>query len=128
MAKQEYILFNNQKIAQPDADGWGYSWETTYSSDSGRTQSGKNYVNPLFTVEQFKYAKTNLTVAEVRQILQIIARGRKFRMHYFSPFYGKWRDDDFYVGKGDDINLGSLKAGAEKYESISFNITGVNPL
>lgn len=90
-------------------------------------QSGVLHTTPLFTVESFSYAASWLTIAEMKTILQIIAKGRYFTMHYFSPYYGAWRDDTFYVGKGS-LSIGSLRADKERYTSLSFNIVGVNPI
>ena len=42
------------EIAQPDEE-LSFDWETTYSEDSGRVQTGENYVKPLFTVEAYGY-------------------------------------------------------------------------
>lgn len=123
---QEYIKFNSTSIRQPDA-GLGYNFETTYTSDTTRTQIGVLRASPMFTVESFSYEASNLTVAEMSQILKIVAGGNKFTMHYFSPFYGEWRDDVFYVGKGS-LSIGTLNHESELYESLSFNIIGINPI
>ena len=124
---QDVIKFNNTVIAQPDA-GLGFDFETTYTEDSTRVQSGVLHASPMFTVEAFSYENTRgLTVAEMRTILQIIAKGGRFTMHYFSPYYGQWRNDKFYVGKGS-LAIGSLSENGECFESLAFNIIGVNPL
>lgn len=123
---QEKITFNSVEIKQPEK-GLGYSFETTYTDDSTRVQSGVLHTTPLFTVESFSYSAKWLTIAEMKTILQIVAKGRYFKMHYFSPYYGKWRDDTFYVGKGS-LSIGALRKDKERYESLSFNIVGVNPI
>ena len=61
------------------------------------------------------------------QILKIIAKGNVFNMRYMSTYYGKWRTDRFYVGKGN-FKIGSWKADEERDDSLTFNITGVNPI
>lgn len=123
---QNYITINSVKIKQPD-EGLGYSFETTYTSDSTRVQSGAMYATPMFTVESFSYAASYLTIAEMQTILQKVAKGGNFTLHYFSPYYGQWRDDTFYVGKGS-LEIGRLTEGGEYFDSLSFNMVGVNPI
>lgn len=123
---QNKIKFNDIEIFQPDK-GLGYNFETTYTEDSGRPLGGKAHVTSLFTVESYSYSASNIPVEEMTKILQIIAKGKPFKMHYFSCYYGKWRNDVFYIGKGS-LKIGSLKADEEYYESLSFNIVGVNPI
>lgn len=123
---QDYIKINGEKIKQPD-EGLGYSFETTYTSDSTRVQSGTMHATPMFTVESFSYAASDLTVSEMQSILQKVAKGGNFTMHYFSPYYGAWRDDAFYVGKGS-LAIGRLNENGEYFDSLSFNIVGVNPI
>lgn len=126
MAEQQKIQMNGITIKQPDKD-MACGFETTYSEDSGRGMIGNAHLTPLFTVEAFTYSATDLTVAEMQQILRIVARGEKFTLHYFSPFYGKWRDAKFYVGQGN-LSIGTLEADGERYESLTFNMTGVDPI
>ena len=123
---QNYITINGVKIKQPD-EGLGYSFETTYTSDSTRVQSGAMHATPMFTVESFSYAASYLTIAEMQAILQKVAKGGNFTLHYFSPYYGQWRDDTFYVGKGS-LEIGRLTEDGEYFDSLSFNVVGVNPI
>lgn len=120
------MINDDPTIKQPDK-GLGYDFETTYSEDSVRVQSGVLHISPLFTIEAFSYKATNLTEDEMSNILQKIAKGRKFKLHYRSPYHGEWRDGQFYVGKGS-LAIGSWKEDEERYESLSFNMIGVNPL
>ena len=122
---QEYIKMNGIIIKQPN-EKMSYNFATTYSEDSTRTQLGTGQFTPLFTVEQWGYAATGLTVAEMRTILQIVAKGKNFTLHYFSPYYGEWRDDTFYVGQGS-LSVQSLREDSEYYDTISFNMQ-VNPI
>ena len=123
---QEYITINGIKIRQPD-EGLGYDFETTYTEDSTRVQSGQLHVTPLFTVEAFSYSASWLTTSEMKTILEQVARGNPFRLHYFSPFFGEWRTANFYVGKGS-LSIGRLIVNEERFESISFNMIGVDPI
>lgn len=123
---QDYLKINNVIIATPD-EGLGYDFETTYSEDTGRVQNGVLHLTPLFTVESFSYSLSNVPAEEVTKILKLVAKGKKFDFHYYSLFYGTWRTDRFYVGKGS-ISIGRLNASNERVDSFSMNIVGVNPI
>lgn len=123
---QNKIMIDGIEIYQPDK-GLQANFETTYTSDSGRVQSGAMRATPMFTVEQFSYTATDIPVAEASVIIQKIVKGNAFTLHYFSPYYGVWRDALFRVGRGQ-YSIGSLKEGGEKLESLSFNMTGDNPI
>lgn len=113
-------------IRQPDED-LAWNFETTYREDASRSYTGVMVAVPLFTVEQLQYVATDLTAAEVSTILGFIASGSPFYLHYFSPYYGTWRDDRFYVGKGS-LSIGQLDQSSGLISSLSFNMQGVNPL
>ncbi len=123
---QDYIKMNGVVIYQPD-EGLGYDFETTYTEDSTRVQSGVMHATPMFTVEAFSYRATWVPAARMREILQIAAKGSPFTLHYFSPYYGCWRDDRFYVAKGS-LSIGRLEYRDEVFENLSFNMVGVNPI
>ena len=123
---QDKIRINDIDIFQPD-EGLKSSFETTYSEDSTRLQTGEANFVPLFTVEQFSYSASDIPVAEVSVILQQIIKGESFKLHYFSPYYGKWRDGKFRVGQGQ-FSIGTLKENEEKISSLTFNMTGEKPI
>lgn len=123
---QDMIKINNVEIFQPD-EGLQYSFETTYSSDSTRVQSGQARFTPLFTVEQLGYTATDIPVADARKIIEHIIKGHAFTLHYYSVYYGTWRDAKFRVGKGQ-FSIGSLVEGEERLTSLSFNMTGEEPI
>lgn len=123
---QDKIKINDIEIFQPD-EGLQSSFETTYSEDSTRLQDGRANFTPLFTVEQFSYSATNIPVTDAAVILGLVIKGEAFKLHYFSPYYGKWRDGMFRVGKGQ-FNIGSVEEGGEMLSSLSFNMTGEEPL
>lgn len=123
---QEYITMNGIRIKQP-LENMAYNFETTYTADTTRVQSGALHATSMFTVEQLGYEAKNLSIYEMSQILQIIAKGNSFQLHYFSPYYGQWRTAPFYVGQGS-LKIGQLKENGEVFESLSFNMTGVNPI
>lgn len=124
--EENRIKINDKAIRQPD-EGLGYSFETTYTEDTTRTQSGVLYASPMFTVESFSYAASYLTAQEMKTILQEVAKGGSFTLRYYSPYYGAWREDEFYVGKGS-LSIGRLVENGERFESLSFNMVGVNPI
>lgn len=123
---QDTIKINGVEIFQPD-EGLGYGFETTYSEDSGRVQTGSMHAVSYFAVEQFSYEATEIPMEKATEILQMIARGNPFTLHYYSIFYGAWRDGLFRVGKGS-LNIGTLEEGYEKLSSLSFNMTGEEPI
>ena len=123
---QDVYKINGTEIHQPD-DGLGYDFETTYTTDSTRVQSGNGHFTPMFTVEAFSYEASFVTVDEMCFILQAVAKGQNFTLHYWSPYYGEWRTDTFYVGKGS-LKIGSLIEDGELFDSLSFNMIGVNPI
>ena len=123
---QQRIMMNDTVIHQPDA-GLKFNTETKYSQDSGRVQNGEAHITPLFTVEQYGYTATNVPQEKATEIIRIICTGKPFKLHYFSMYYGKWRDAMFFVGKGD-FDISSLKEGEECVKTLSFNMTGVKPI
>lgn len=124
---QDLIRINGVDIFQPD-EGLNYAFETTYTEDSTRLQSGDANFVPMFTAEQLSYVATDVPMEEATKILQMIAKGEAFTLHYFSVYYGGWRDGMFRVGKSNTISIGSLEENNEKLSSLSFNMTGDKPL
>lgn len=119
------IKINGVTIKQPD-ENMAYNFESTYSEDSTRVQSGVGHFTPLFTVESLGYTSTRMTKEELSQILKLVV-GKQFTLHYFSPYYGAWRDDTFYVGQGS-LNIRRIAVDDTTYSSVSFNMIGVNPI
>lgn len=124
---QERIKMNGIEIWQPD-EQMSYNFETKFSEDSVRVQSGEDRFTPLFTVEQYGYKATNIPQPEATKILQIIALGKTFTLHHFSLYHGCWRDDVFRVGKSGNLQIGSLSKDNEYLSELSFNMTGKSPL
>ena len=123
---QDKIRINDIEIFQPD-EGLKSSFETTYTEDSTRLQSGEANFVPMFTVEQFSYSATDIPVKEASVIIQQIIKGNAFKLHYFSPYYGTWRDGMFRVGQGQ-FSIGTVEENNERISSLTFNMTGDNPL
>lgn len=119
-------------------DGWStvqptkfqFQFQTTSSEDSGRPMSGKAHISPLFTVEAYDVEYEDLTPAQTSALLKkIVQKPSKpyFSLHYFSPYYGEWRTDQFYVGEGS-LDVRTLKEGEEMISSISCSFVGRNKL
>lgn len=123
---QRRIELNGISVYGPDKD-MQYSFETTYSKSSQRSQKGVGFFTPLFTVEQYSYKATNIPVAEANKIFKIIAKGKKFTLRHYSLYHLEWRTDYFYVGKGQ-MNIGKLSSDQKYLSELSFNMQGVNPL
>lgn len=127
MLAKEMIKMNGIAIWQPEKD-LAYSFATTYSEGSNRTQYGDGRFTPLFTVEQYGYTGKNIPVNKATELLQIVAKGKTFTLHHFSMYHGEWRDDPFYVGKSGNITIGELSEDRKTVSELSFNMTGVNHL
>lgn len=119
-------------------DGWNavqpmtfdYNFQTTSSEDSGRVMSGRANISPLFTVEAFDVTYEDLTPAQASALLKkIVQRPSKpyFSLYYYSPYYGNWRTDEFYVGEGS-LKVKTLKDGEEMMSQISCSFVGRNKL
>jgi hypothetical protein len=105
------------------------NWETTYSESSGRVLSGEAVLDPLFTVESYSVSFKHLTLEETSRILNIVVPKPSkptFEWTYLSAYYGCWRTDTFYVGKGSQ-KLKTAKESEERFD-LSFNVIGVNTL
>ncbi len=124
---QDCFMMNNQKVWQPDSE-MAAAWETTFTEDSTRVQSGRDHFTPLFTIEQYSYSASNVPVAEATKIIQMVLKGKPVLLHYWSVYHGRWRDDYFRVGKSQNISIGTLINGGEMYSKLAFNMTGVNPV
>ena len=119
-------------------DGWGdaqpsdynYSLETTSTPDSGRVMSGTGYDTPMFTVEAIDVVYRNLSISKCSDLLKKIVKkpGKPyFSLHYFSPYYGVWRDAEFGVSQGT-LKINSLKEGDENVSEVSCRFVGRYPL
>ena len=117
----EKYKINGTIIWQPDKD-LALSFATTYTESSQRTQYGVGYFTPMFTVEQYTYKASDLPMEESTKILQMVAKGYKFTLHYFSSYYGVWRDAP------QNIVIGELSDDRKIMSTLEFNMTGVNPL
>ena len=116
---QDKIKFNNIVPKQPDAAP-EFTWEDTYTDDSGRDLSGTFHGQFLYRIWSFSFTWTGLTTTELSTILTQIQNPNGFTMHYFNPKTAAWTDDTFYVGRGSLV-VRTLEEGHEYYDSIKFN-------
>lgn len=126
--EQKEIKIDN--VAYPQPDTFNHRLETTDGESTTRPISGVLKGSPLFVVEAFEYEAKDLSVSDASNILKAITRrpGKEtFQLYYFSPFYGMWRTDEFYVAQ-NSTRIGCLKEDQETIESISCNMIGVNPV
>lgn len=125
---QKKITFAGVEIVQPD-EMMGFSFETTYTSDSGRPASGVANVSPMYTVQAYSLKWTRLTLAEAAAILNAgnAVRGGSFAVYYPSAVAGGWTTDYFYIGQGS-LSWQSAEENNELIDGLSFNIIGVNPI
>ena len=70
---QDKIKINDIEIYQPDSD-LASSFETTFTADSGRVQSGVMHATPMFTVEQFSYMATDIPVEKAKEIFKTLSK------------------------------------------------------
>ena len=125
MAQNKIMINGWSGTPQPDS-GLEFAFETTYSSDSTRVVTGPLNFSPLFTVERYSYTRSGIRSADLAALLQNIV-GRTFQLTRFSPYYGAWRTDTFYVGQGS-LQIGELDDTTGVFDSVSFNMIGVSPI
>lgn len=125
---QNRISIDGWNDAQPS--DYNYSLETTSTEDSGRVMSGVQYDTPMFTVEAIDVVYRNLSIANASALLKKIVKkpGKPyFTLHYFSPYYGTWRNAEFGVSQGS-LKIASLEEGDENVSEISCRFVGRRPL
>lgn len=125
---QNRIGIDGWDAAQPS--DYSYSLETTSTEDSGRVMSGTQYDTPMFTVEAIDVVYRNLSTDVCSALLKKIVKkpGKPyFSLHYFSPYYGAWRDAQFGVSQGS-LKIRSLEEGDENVSEVSCRLVGRYPL
>lgn len=122
---QQVIKINGRTIHQPDT--FKFSFATTSTEGTERLMSGVMCNEPMFTVESYAYEGSDISISEMSSLLQMIVNQRQVQLYYFSVYYGRWREAQFYVTQGS-VDLGGRRIIKKKYKSLSFNLIGVNPL
>lgn len=123
---QDFLKFNDVKIAQPDEDGYAAVLSTTSTEDSDRDMQLIMHNTPIGTVEGYNLKWRWLSPQEASQILQQVLNRPQFKVHYFDILTAKWRDGEFYA-TNFNAPARSLKDSEECWDELSFNIIGVNP-
>lgn len=124
---QDYIKINGVKIWQPDCEHSCITRNHVYA----RFNKGTVWKREIYTDvygRTFPYAATDIPMSEASKILQMVAKGKPFDLHYFSVYHNEWRTAKFYVGQVSDIKIQTLEKNKEKLSSFSFNAQGVNPI
>lgn len=120
---QNKVRFGTFDEVQPTK--FSPNFASTSTEDSGRTIDGKMHNTVIFTAESFNVEFQSLTMEQMRNLLhQFVGKG-SFTMHYLSPYYGAWRDADFYVAEGS-MEVGTIEDGGERWDSLSFSVVGVD--
>ena len=104
------------------------AWATTSTADSGRSQFGKMNNKVMFSVQAFTITfAENLYATDMKRILQAVLNKSSFMFHYFSPYYGEWRTDKFYVANIDCSAI-QVKDGREFIQGLTLQVTDENPM
>lgn len=122
---QEYIKINNKLIKQPAE--YAVNLATTSTDASGRNQFLKMMNTPVGTVNSYSLKWQYLTTEELSGILQEVINKSQFLVHYEDAYEGIWKDGYFYASNFN-APCKTLKENEEKWESLSFNIIGVEAI
>ena len=117
--------FNGVPVITPDT--FQPSMATTSTEDSDRTQDLIMHNTPMGTVESYSFAWQNIDPGEAAKIVQQIKNKSKYKLRYLRADTGQWTVGYFYTS---NYSFGTLKTvdGVLKWESLSFNAVGVNPV
>lgn len=122
---QEYISFNGVVVKQPDK--YSAVLATTSTSDSDRDMALVMHNTPIGTVAGYDLEWSYLTAQEASEILRQVLNRPSFTVRYFNILTASWENGEFYVS---NFNAPAkiLEEDKEYWESLSFNIRGINPV
>ncbi len=117
--------FNGIPVKTPDT--FKPSLATTSTEDSDRTQDLVMHNTPMGTIESYDFEWKNIEPEEASKIVQQITNRSQYSLRFLSPKSGQWETKQFYTS---NYNFGTLKTadGVFKWESLSFNAVGINPI
>ncbi len=117
--------FNGIKVKTPDT--FKPSLATTSTEDSDRTQDLVMHNTPMGTIESYAFEWKNIEPEEASKIVQQIKNRSQYSLRFLSPESGQWETKQFYTS---NYTFGTLKTadGVFKWESLSFNSVGINPI
>lgn len=100
---------------------------TTSTEDSDRTQDLVMHNTPMGTIQSYSFEWGPILPEEAAKIVRQTLNKSSFTLRYLSFISGKWETGQFYAS---NYSPGSLKTidGVFKWESLSFNVIGVNPI
>ncbi len=124
---QQHVKFGDYTPPDVDEDGYQPQLATTSSEKSGRTMKGGMMNTPLFTVEAYSLKWTDIKATDVANILSRVVGRSSFSFYHFNVYKAKWETGEFYAANYN-TPVASLEEGKEKYDELSFQVTGINPL
>ena len=99
----------------------------TSTEESGRVQTGQMLNTPMFTVASYQIEFGKMTGEDLGKLLAKIVGKSSFTFHHFDVFNNQWADAQFYAANIDCSNV-YIKDGKETVDSLSFQVTGINPV
>lgn len=116
---------NGVKIKTPDV--FRPNLATTSTEDSDRTQDLVMHNTPMGTIQSYSCEWKYITPEEAANILSQTLNRSSFSLEYPNPLSGQWEEDAFYAS---NYSMGTMKEinGELAWESLSFNVIGVNPV
>lgn len=100
---------------------------TTSTEESGRVQTGLMYNTTMFTVIAYDIEFGKIDGEDLAGILSAIVGKPSFAFHHFNVFKNRWETSQFYAANIDCSEL-KVKDGKEFVESLSFQVTAINPI
>lgn len=100
---------------------------TTSTEDSDRTQDLVMHNTPMGTIQSYSFEWQSIDPEEASKIIGQTLNRSSFSLRHFSPVSGRWETALFYA---TNYKPGALKTidGVLKWESLSFNVIGINPV
>lgn len=117
--------FNGIAVKTPDT--FKPSLATTSTEDSDRTQDLVMHNTPMGTIEKYSFTWKYIEPEEAAKIIGQTLNRSKFTLRYLSFVTGGWKTGEFYA---TNYEPGTLRVtnGVPAWESLSFNVIGVNPV
>lgn len=116
---------NGISIKTPDT--FKPNFATTSTEDSDRTQDLVMHNTPMGTIQSYSCEWKYIEPEEAANILGQILNRSSFTLEYPNALRGQWESGVFYA---TNFSMGSMRMtnGVPTWESLSFNVIGVNPV
>lgn len=122
---QDKIRFNGVEVVQPDE--YSAKLATTSTEDSGRDMGLDMHNTPIGTVGGYELKWSDISAEDVAKILQQVLNKPQFNVHYFDITTATWKDAAFFAANYNSP-CKTLEDGIEKWDELSFQITGMKPV